>query len=276
MPKVLSPVQLEQFRRAGYTLAFRAISAEEARRCRARIEAYEAASGTDANATLKIKGYFAFPWLVELARNPVVLDAVEDVIGPDILLFDGSIFAKNGRDPRYVSWHQDSAYFGLLPHEEVTVWVAFTESTQENGCLRVMPGTHLGPDLRHIETHARDNMLAKGQTIEGLDESRAVDLVLQPGEFSLHHERTAHGSLANRSADRRIGFAFFYIPTRVRSIAGRRTALLVRGVDTHRYWDPDPLPRFDLDPVSMAALRSVWGQYKDGDTKQAADVATAD
>src|SRR5205085_5532732 len=95
----------------------------------------------------KIKGNLAFPWLMELGRNSSILDAVEDVIGPNILLFGASIFAKNGRDPRYVSWHQDSAYFGLSPHEEVTAWVGFTESTVEKGCLKVMPRTHLGPDL---------------------------------------------------------------------------------------------------------------------------------
>jgi ectoine hydroxylase-related dioxygenase (phytanoyl-CoA dioxygenase family) len=188
------------------------------------------------------------------------------------MLFGASIFAKGGRDPRYVSWHQDSAYFGLSPHEEVTAWVAFTDSTVANGCLRVLPGTHLGPDHRHHETHAKDNMLAKGQAIEGLDESNAVDFVLEAGQFSLHHERTVHGSNPNRSADRRIGFAFFYMPTHVRSTIGRRTATLVRGVDTYRHWDPDPLPKADLDPVAFAYLRSVWGQYKDGATRQAADL----
>lgn len=273
MPKLLTAAEVEQFRRAGYVAPFRAMSAEDASLCRRRIEAYEASQGTDANATLKIKGHLAFPWLVELGRNPAILDAVEDVIGPNILLFGASIFAKNAHDPRYVSWHQDSAYFGLWPHDEVTAWVAFTPSRVENGCLRVLPGSHLAPDQRHVETHAKDNMLAKGQTIEGIDESKAVDLILEPGQFSLHHERTAHGSEANRSDDRRIGFAYFFIPTHVRSMLGRRKALLVRGVDTYNHWDPDPLPERDLDPVSFAYLRSVWGQYKDGEAKQAADLA---
>ncbi len=134
------------------------------------------------------------------------------------------------------------------------------------------PARISGLDHRHRETHARDNMLAKGQAIEGLDESGAVDFILEAGQFSLHHERTVHGSNPNRSADRRIGFAFFYMPTQVHSTIGRRTATLVRGVDAHGHWDPDPLPKADLDPIAFACLRSVWGQYKDGDTKQAADL----
>ena len=271
MPKLLTDAQIRQFRDDGYAAPFRALSRDDALACRRRIEAYEAAAGHDANRTLKIKGHLAFPWLVELGRNPAVLDAVEDLIGPDILLFGASIFAKDGKDPRYVSWHQDSAYFGLAPHAEVTAWIGFTDSRPESGCLRILPRSHRGPDLRHVETHEKDNMLARGQTIEGIDDSQAVELVLEAGEFSLHHERTAHSSLANSSPDRRIGFAFFYIPTHVRSTVGRRTALLVRGEDRHGHWDPEILPRHDLDPVAFALLRSVWGQYKDGEVVQAAE-----
>lgn len=273
MPKSLSEAQVAQFRSEGYVYPFRAVDAAEAGAYAGRIAAYEAQEGIDANRTLKIKGYLAFPWLVDLAKNPAILDAVEDIIGPNILLFGASIFAKNGRDPRYVSWHQDSAYFGLSPHEEITAWVAFTESTIEKGCLKVMPRTHLGPDLHHVETFAKDNMLAKGQSIEGIDESRAVSMELEAGQFSLHHERTAHGSGANRAAERRVGFAFFFIPTHVRSLLGRRPATLVRGVDTFGHWDADNLPRHDLDPVSMKQLSGAWGEYKDGDIKQAADTA---
>ena len=133
---------------------------------------------------------------------------------------------------------RNSAYFGLDPHEEATAWVAFTHSNATNGALQVLPRTHLGPDLAHEETYAPDNMLARGLLLNIADESSAVTLELQPGEFSLHHERTAHGSKQNRSASPRIGFAFFYIPTHVRSTTGRRTATLVRGADRYGHWDP--------------------------------------
>jgi hypothetical protein len=272
MLKHLTETQLSRFRSEGYVFPLRAVSAAQAAEFRARIEAYETRVGHDANRTLKIKGNLAFPWLMELGRNPHILDAVEDVIGPNILLFGASIFAKDGRDPRYVSWHQDSAYFGLAPHEEISAWVGFTESTVEKGCLKVMPRTHLGPDLHHVETYAKDNMLAKGQSIEGMDDAQAVCMELAAGEFSLHHERMAHASGPNRAADRRIGFAFFYIPTHVRSVVGRRQATLVRGVDDYGHWDPDCAPRFDLDPASMAQLTAAWGQYKDGEVKQAAEI----
>lgn len=272
MPKKLTPEQVRQFREQGYAHPFRAFDAERAAGYRRRIEDYERAVGHDANRTLKIKGHLAFPWLMEIATEPAILDAVEDLIGPDILLFGSSIFAKDARDPRYVSWHQDSAYFGLTPHAEVTAWVALSEASSQHGCLRVLPGSHSGPAMKHVETFAKDNMLAKGQALQGIDEAQAVDMPLHAGEFSLHHEQTAHSSLPNRSGERRVGFAFFYIPTRVRSIHGGGRATLVRGVDRHGHWQADDLPRFDLDPVAMTQLSQSWGAYKDGETKQASDM----
>jgi non-haem Fe2+, alpha-ketoglutarate-dependent halogenase len=141
-----------------------------------------------------------------------------------------------------------------LPRRAFTVWVALIQTSEENGAPQVLPRTHLGPDLAHEETYAPDNMLARGQSLRIADESSAATIALQSGEFSLHHERTAHGSKQNLTAAPRIGFAFFYIPTHVRSTMGRRSATLVRGVDRYGLWDPDPLPRFDLDPVACGLL----------------------
>jgi hypothetical protein len=271
MAKTLTEGQVDHFRSQGWLAPLRAMDAAQATDCAARIRAYEAEMGEGANRSLKIKGHLAMPWLVELGRNPAILDALEDLIGPDIILFGASIFSKAGKDHAYVSWHQDSAYFGLDPHEEITAWVAFTHSTAKGGALQVLAGSHLGPDLVHEETYAPDNILARGQALNIADESRAVTIELQPGEFSLHHERTVHGSKPNRSDAPRVGFAFFYIPPHVRSSVGRRTATLVRGVDRYGHWDSDPLPRFDLDPIALGTMRSAWGQYRDGEVKQAAE-----
>lgn len=267
MPKLLTPAQVEHFKREGYLAPFRAVSPGQAREFRRRIEGIEEKLGHDSEGYFKIKAHIAAPWMIDLAFHPTIVDAVEDVIGPNILLLGSSLFAKKAHDPRFVSWHQDSAYFGLTPHEEITVWVAFTDSNESNGCVRVMPRTHVGSDLEHEEKMEATNMLARGQTIRGLDESKAVNLVLRAGEFSLHHERTAHASHANNSDDRRIGLAFFFIPTHVKSAKNRRGAMLVRGVDKYRNWDDDPLPRFDLDPICMSELDRVWGQYRKGQYK---------
>jgi ectoine hydroxylase-related dioxygenase (phytanoyl-CoA dioxygenase family) len=273
MSKLLTDSQIEHFRREGWLAPLGAISAEEAAAGARWVDQYEVIHGVNVNKHLKIKGHLAAPWLVELAEKSTILDAIEDLIGPDILLFGASIFAKGGRDGTYVSWHQDSAYFGLDPHEEVTAWVALTESTAQNGALQVLPRSHTGPDRLHLETYAEHNMLARGQTLEVDDESKAVTMELRAGEFSLHHERTAHGSKPNMTDRRRIGFAFFYIPTHVRCVGRRRGAMLLRGEDKYGHWDVDPRPRVDFDPPAFQAMRAAWGAYRDGEVRQAAQVA---
>ncbi len=266
----LSAAERAHFRDLGYLFPKRAVPAGTADEYRALLDRYETALGAEPQTYLKIKAHVAAPWLVELARNEAILDAVESLVGPDILLFGASLFAKKGNDSRFVSWHQDSAYYGLDPHEEVTVWVALTPSRRENGCMRVIPGSNNGPDLIHDETHDPENLLARGQSIHGLDDSKAVYMELEAGEFSMHHERTAHGSLANRTDRPRYGVAYFYMPAHVRSTIGRRSALLVRGADRHGHWDEDPLPREDLDPACMAFLKDMWERYQSREVAQAA------
>lgn len=267
----LSAEEIARFRELGYLYPMRAIDRERAEACRALLDHYETVLGVEPQTYLKIKAHVAAPWIIELARTEAILDAVESLIGEDILLFGTSLFSKKGNDARFVSWHQDSAYYGLDPHDEVTVWVALTPANRENGCMRVIPGSHKGPDLHHDETYDPLNLLARGQTIRGLDEDRAEFMELQAGEFSLHHERCAHGSLANQTDMPRVGLAFFYMPTHCVSTIGRRSALLMRGRDRHGNWDEDPIPKEDLDPVCMAFLKDMWARYQDTVVAQEAE-----
>jgi len=266
----LTQAQVEHFRREGYAFPFDAIPAPEAASYVAKLDSYDAILGEEAQKQLKIKAHVAAPWIVALARNKNIVDAVESLIGPDILLFGASMFSKKARDIRFVSWHQDAAYYGLDPQEEVTCWVGLTDADVENGCMRVMPGSHLGADAVHEETYDPQNMLGRGQTIRGLDDSKAVYMPVKAGQFSMHHERTIHGSMPNPSDRRRVGISFFYMPTHVRSTIGRRTATLVRGTDKYGHWDPEPMPKTDLDPVCMEFLRQSWSRYRDPDVPQAA------
>jgi chlorinating enzyme len=266
----LTQAQVEHFRREGYAFPFDAIPAAEAASYVAKLDSYDAILGEEAQKQLKIKAHVAAPWIIGLARNKNILDAVESLIGPDILLFGTSMFSKKARDVRFVSWHQDAAYYGLDPQQEVTCWVGLTDADTENGCMRVMPGSHLGADAVHDETYDPQNMLGRGQTIRGIDDSKAVYMPVKAGQFSMHHERTIHGSMPNPSDRRRVGISFFYMPTHVRSTIGRRTATLVRGTDKYGHWDPEPMPKTDLDPVCMEFLRQSWSRYRDPDMPQAA------
>lgn len=262
MPKVLTEDQIAFYRDNGYLAPFDGIDASEAGAMCADLHAFEREEGIRASEIV-VKGHLCFRRSYEFSRHPRILDVVEDLIGPNIYALSSRFWMKPGRDGSYVSWHQDSAYFGLEPNELVTVWLALTDSTPENGCVRVIPGTHRGKIHSHVETYDDKNLLARGQSIEEIDDSGAVDLVLKAGQFSCHHERIVHGSDANDTDDMRIGIGIFYFPAHVRSTIGRRPASLVRGVDAHGHWDADPVPTEDRDARVLAHVQEAGRRYVD-------------
>jgi ectoine hydroxylase-related dioxygenase (phytanoyl-CoA dioxygenase family) len=194
-----------------------------------------------------------FPELFDLVCNSTILDQVESILGPDILCWSASFFSKPARDTGFVSWHQDLTYWGLAPADIVTAWIAITPSNKANGCMRVVPGSHQPGQMSHSDTFADGNLLSRGQVLDvPVREDEAVDLVLQPGEMSLHDVLIVHGSEANQSDRPRHGFAIRYIPTYCKQIGGRTTALLVRGEDRHNNFDPVPRPRADMHADAVA------------------------
>lgn len=153
-----------------------------------------------------------FSWGYRLATEPPVLDAVEEILGPDLLISGTLIFCKYPRDSAYVAWHQDSFYSNLDLTPSVSAWIALLDSTSENGCMRVVPGSHLHGSLLHQETRAPDNLLRRGEEIQvNVNEADAIDLVLSAGEMSLHHHAIIHGSRPNRSDTKRLGFIVRFV-----------------------------------------------------------------
>ena len=272
MPKVLEDEQVDFYREQGYLAPLSGVSGAEAAAMCASLEEFERIEGFSVGS-IHFKGHLCFTWSHALTARPEILDAVEDLIGPDILIFASKFWVKPGGDDdgAYVSWHQDSAYFGLEPHDLATVWIALTDSNRDNGCLRVLPGSHRGPAYRHSETFAAKNLLARGQAIEGLDDTKGVDVELAAGQFSVHHEHTVHGSLPNQTAAARIGLSLFYVPAHVRSTLGRRTATLVRGTDRYGHWDLDPIPERDRDPAILDHMRAEHRRYHDRSVAQEAE-----
>ena len=262
MPKILSEEQIKFFHTNGHLHPFNGVGAEEAAALCEDLEAYEKTKGQNATAIIT-KSHLLFSRAFAFTRRPAILDAVEDLIGPDILFFSSRFWIKPGRDGSFVSWHQDSAYFGLEPNELVTVWLALTDSVIENGCLRVIPRTHLGETYAHDETPNEKNLLARSQSIEEIDDSSAVDLQLNAGQFSIHHERLVHGSLPNETDRPRIGLGLFCMPTRVRSTLDRRFADLARGTDSFHHWDHDPTPETASEEEVATHVESAGHRYVD-------------
>lgn len=260
--KALSEAEVRQYQAQGYVAPVPALTTAEAAVLRAKLEAYEAGAG-DIKGPLRQKSHLLFTWLNDLVRDERILDAVEDVIGPDILCWSTGFFIKNARDPSYVSWHQDSTYWGLEPPDIITAWVALSDSTLANGAMRVIPRTHAMAQAPHRDTFAPDNLLSRGQEIAvAVDDRQAVALELLAGEMSLHHVRLVHGSDPNPSDSRRIGFAIRYIPTYVRQVAGSHDwATLVRGEDRYHHFEPEQRPAADLSPEAIAHHAAVTGTF---------------
>ncbi len=256
MGKRLSAEAVAQYRHDGFHFPVRVMSADEAHGYRDKLEAHERATGGPLAGGMRHKVNLLFTWANELARHPAILDAVEDVIGPNILCWSTNFFIKEARSPSFVSWHQDATYWGLSTSDVITAWVAFADVPLESGPMKFWPGSHMKQQLAHRDTFAKDNLLSRGQELAvEVPEGQGVDVVLKAGEMSLHHVLLVHGSGPNSSADRRIGLAMRYIPPHVHQLKLRDSAMLVRGRDTHGHFDPEPEPKADLDAAALAAHR---------------------
>ncbi|MEE8361691.1 MAG: phytanoyl-CoA dioxygenase family protein [Gemmatimonadales bacterium] len=254
MPKLLSPEAEAQYERDGYYFPVRVLSAEEALSYRRGLEAYEAATGGPIQSNWRHKVHLLFTWANELVRHPKILDAVEDLIGPNIICWTTNFFIKEADNPGFVSWHQDSTYWGLEPPDVITAWLAVSDAPLESGAMKFLPGSHKWEQIEHVDTYDENNLLTRGQEIAvEVDESQAVDVPLMAGEISLHHVRLVHGSHPNTTNDRRIGLSIRYIPTYVRQVKVKDSAMLVRGVDEHGNFDWEPEPQADADEAAITA-----------------------
>jgi non-heme Fe2+,alpha-ketoglutarate-dependent halogenase len=260
--KSLTEHAVQQYREDGYLAPVRVLSTADAADIRTKLEAFEAEAGP-LSGKLRQKSHLLFTWLNDLIRHERILDAVEDVIGPDILCWGTSFFIKEPHNPAFVSWHQDSTYWGLDPADIVTAWVALSDSTTENGAMRVMPGSHTMAQVPHRDTFRSDNLLSRGQEVMvDVDETKAATLTLAAGEMSLHHVRLIHGSEPNPSGQRRIGFAIRYLPTYVRQVAGSHDwATLVRGVDRYGNFELEQRPDADMSESAQAYHAAVVGGH---------------
>ena len=252
MSKLLTAAQLQSYRDKGYANPFTAFSANQARIYRDRLEALERAEGGTLPADRKRKMHLYLQWVDEIVHNPHIMDAVEDLVGPDILLYHITLWLKEPHTDAHVSWHQDSTYFGLAPAEHVTAWVALSDSNQLSGCVQVLPGSHLRGQVRHRLGDMESNML-RGQQLEVPDDAVIETMEVHPGQFSLHHTYLHHNSMPNRTDDRRIGLGISYIPTRcVCSARQKLSALLVRGVDRFGHFALEERPLADMTPAGLA------------------------
>ena len=256
MGKILSKQQIEHYHEQGFVAPVDVMSEDEALEYAQRLQAAELEYPAELNAENRNNAHLSFMFLDELVHHPLILDAVEDLIGPAFSLWGSVLFIKEPQSSHFVSWHQDATYMGITPHEFVTPWLALTPSNLETGCMSMIPGSHKDPLRPHEETFHEDNILTRGQQIEVIDESIAVDLVLRPGQMSLHHAKIIHGSQPNRSQQRRVGYAMqAYMPAGARQTLGENYWLPMRGDFAQPGFIELKRPTADMDSTGSGERR---------------------
>jgi ectoine hydroxylase-related dioxygenase (phytanoyl-CoA dioxygenase family) len=260
--------QVTDYRANGYVAPLDALDAPTVAHYRRALERTEAHLGGSLMAIdKKYRGnlHMMCRWMDELARTPAIVDAVESLIGPDILLYTSRFFIKEPQSEGIAAWHQDCTYFGLRPFDHVTAWVALSDVTEDAGPLEFAVGSHIRGQLLQKSGLVQNSVNTAGQLIvEWFDQTRIDRAILKPGQFSLHHTCVVHQSRPNRRPDRRIGIALSYIPTRTRYIGNRRMpAYLIRGTDTFGHFDLQPPPATDFGSEEMARHEATFKAYID-------------
>jgi hypothetical protein len=271
--RMLTQAQVEQYRYDGYLFPFPALSPKELADCNAGLARYEAWLGKPVNQAdrrWRSAAYVMLPWYDRLARHPRILVVVENLIGPDILVYTATFFIKEAHSPTFAAWHQDATYLGLSPHEHVTAWVALSEASTEAGCMEVVSSRGEPRQMRHAALGLANSINGGGQAIvDEIDEPGATMMALPAGSFSLHHTLCRHRSAPKRAAHRRVGSGISYIPAHCRLTGNARMcARLVRGTYAGGSFDLIPAPEGELHPAAVARHEAVYRRYRENYAEQ--------
>jgi len=244
----LSSNQLKQYEDEGFVSPINIFSKDKANEIRNEIELIENKMPEELKNSGRYNAHLISPLLDEVTHNSKILDAVQSLIGEDILVCGTTLFIKNPNEKGFVSYHQDAKYIGLEPHNWVTAWVAITDSNEKNGCMRMWSGSHKDNLRDHDQKFNEGNLLTRGQTVKNVPKEETTPLVLEAGQMSLHHPTVVHGSELNNSNDRRIGFVIqSYIGTNVKQVLGKNSVQLARGKDKFNYHEKIGRPQNLLD-----------------------------
>lgn len=259
MGKHLSEEAIEAFHRDGYVAGVPVLSEGEVASLVERMTAFERERPEDVPWAFDIKANLLFNWVYELGRHPRLLDVIEDVIGPDILMTNAVFRNKDPGSAVDYGWHQDSARIQVDP-PFVICYVALSAATPENGCLRVIPGTHdeVRPFSLTEGPGQKKRLVAR---VIDVAEDEAIDLVLAPGEVAVFNGNLIHSSKANASAARRMALLYDFTPANARQHVGRGSGQLVRGTDRWNHFAPEPAPEPGLTEANVLARRHILSTY---------------
>ena len=265
MKQSLTTEQIDAYRRDGYLFPLDVFGSGQVDAIRAELEqarrdAVAPGLEDEFSQLVRTNAQYLLPFVHHVATAPQLLDRIESILGPDLLLWSAEFFIKDAHSDKIVSWHQDLTYWGLGDTDnEITAWLALSEVNIESGCMRFLPGSHHQKLLPHRDTFDANNLLSRGQKVAAqVDEKEAVDVVLRPGQLSLHHGRIFHASGPNRSERERIGLAFrFLTPAVKQQVSQRDYAMQVRGIDAQHNWIHVAPPTRNFWPADLKLYRRI-------------------
>jgi len=250
----------ESYERDGFVFPIDIVSEAEAQELRADLEAgeRELADRPDELSMLLSYPDRLLPSFDKLIRNPKLIEAASQILGPDLMVWSGGLFIKEANTPSYVTWHQDLTYWGLDDAEEVTAWFALSHSNTKSGCMRFVPGSQKKQLVPHVDSFSEGNLLSRGQEIAvEVDDKDAVDVVLKPGQASFHHGHLFHASSPNKTNDRRLGAAIRYIKPSMKQRSGDKSVVAhVSGEDRYGHFTVAGTPKGRLQDSDFGLCRT--------------------
>ena len=257
----LNAVQQQQYWDDGFLFPLPALSPQEAQQYRQEIEAIEQhwldnGLPLPLNTYKRINAHVVLPMVAQIAMHPAILDVVEGILGPDIMIFSGEFFIKEAQTKQIVSMHQDLTYWGLGAIDGlVTAWIPLSPATPESGCMDFVRGSHKDAILPHQDTFDENNLLSRGQEVNvDVSDDQKTAIEIHPGQMSLHHGLTIHGSGPNQSDDRRIACVIRYLrPDMAQQVGEKDYAMMARGEDRHGNFIhvPPPTENFGADAMAL-------------------------
>ncbi len=239
----LNEKQLKDYEDHGFVAPIDVLTLEEATKIKEEIEYIEKKWPDELIGLGRNNVHYISPIFDQVCHNSKILDAVESIIGKDILVGGTTLFIKDPDKKGFVSWHQDAKYIGFEPHNWVTAWLAITDANEENGCMRMWSGSHKEKIKEHKDTFNENNLLTRGQTVQNVPLEDTTPNILKAGQLSLHHPMIVHGSGSNKSNTRRIGFVIqSYIGTNVDQVIGKVYVQQARGKDNFKYHEHTKRP----------------------------------
>jgi len=239
----LNVKQLEDYENHGFVSPIDVLTLEEATKIKEEIEYIEKKWPDELIGLGRNNVHYISPIFDQVCHNSKILDAVESIIGKDILVGGTTLFIKDPDKKGFVSWHQEAKYIGFEPHNWVTAWLAITDANEENGCMRMWSGTHKEKIKKHKDIFNENNLLTRGQTVQNVPLENTTPNILKAGQLSLHHPMIVHGSGSNKSNTRRIGFVIqSYIGANVDQVIGKVYVQQARGKDNFKYHEHTKRP----------------------------------